>query len=760
MTVPKSGVRAILIFLFAAAVWIRLQSAGLYPYYHGESATNFRHTSLISKSGSLPATDDRTWWPEGYSPARVGPNGVEYLTGYAFRVVSLFSDISEKNFAGRLSIFVFSLSVFTFYAFTQKLWLSRAAGLFAAFLIAFSGPLIAVTHGREFTHGPFSIVLISLHLLFLLGFLRNPTLGASLLASGVAFALLATSEIADLYLVLTAVTVVLAAGPSVIHHRRFLLAHLVVMVFAGVLLPHLRAERFLLGWPLIFVLLSTGYLFAKSVLPARIPGWVYIIATTAAITLVAKTFTVGGIDKLSYLEYWLYRFRFAFGKPDDPNALTDAARFIWTHAHSHPSPYTILVFFLPLLFLVPPVITSLRHLRSSGKTTVWPPIALAAFGTALFLLDRSAVFAAVLFLYPLVAISARSINRHVRTRVGPIAVAALLILMQSLPVGKANAIYHLASSFGFSTAPSDGFLWVSIGNADQELVRHLLTRSSVGDTQLAPPTISSLMTAFAGRKTILTPGVFTVEAMERTDSYMSKYYDHEDELFAVCDSEGIKYVLYSIDLLLDTSDYSPRYYAGISEVDKRSLAYEMHFEPQNLKHFNLVYQNDNYRLFRVTKEMEPFFLTDHPPVYQKSVLDEHGDDLGSFYESIVDVLLTYQGAVRAQALGNNEEAVRRYRYCLEKVPRFTRAWLGAGDALFRLDDLEAANAAYLRALQISPDHPMALYNTALTQARMGNVDEAIGLLDVLISSESDRDLVNQAKELKSVLERGIPLDGS
>ncbi|MCK5406761.1 MAG: tetratricopeptide repeat protein, partial [Candidatus Krumholzibacteria bacterium] len=302
---------------------------------------------------------------------------------------------------------------------------------------------------------------------------------------------------------------------------------------------------------------------------------------------------------------------------------------------------------------------------------------------------------------------------------------------------------------------TDAFLWISVGNADLDLVKFLARRTSVNDAMLTPPPISSLLTSFAGRKTVLTPGVYTVDEMERTKKYMAEFYDREDELFAVCDANDIRYVLYTIDLALDTSKYSPRFGAGLRHVDEKSLAYRMHFEPQTLTHFNLLFQNDNYRLFRVTKSMEPVFLTDHPPVYEKTTLQRYGGDAKQFYEAIVDALLTYQLALDAQAQGNDPEAVRRFRYCLGIAPRYTAAWLGAGDSLFRMGDIEAANAAYGRALESSPDHPLALYNKALTMVRLGKPVEAQGLLDVLIASSRDRAMVEQARELKAAIERDM-----
>jgi tetratricopeptide (TPR) repeat protein len=411
------------------------------------------------------------------------------------------------------------------------------------------------------------------------------------------------------------------------------------------------------------------------------------------------------------------------------------------------------------VFLVRAVIVALRDVRKQHKVVVWPPVVLAALGVALFLIDRTAVLAAALGLFVLAAAGARGITRDFRRRIVPVALACVVMLSQAIiPQGKANPTQQIASAFRIHSQQTDGFLWVSIGNADLDLVKYLTKRTSVSDPMLAVPTVSPLLVAFAGRTTVLTSGVYTAGMAQRVTDYTTALYGHEDELYAICKDRGIRYVLYTIDLALDTSKYSPRYGAGLRVVSEGSLVYGMHFEPEALRHFNLVYENDNYRVFRVTEDMEPVFLTAHPPVYDKDTLRRYGGDYERFHAAIVDALLTYQLALDAQAQGNDPEAVRRFRYCLGIAPRYTDAWLGAGDSLFRMGDIEAANAAYGRALESSPDNALALYNSALTLVRLGKPIEAQGLLDVLIASSRDRYMVEQARELKAAIERDMASD--
>ena len=755
----NSIVRLSLILLYVAAVWVRVGTSNElpYPYYNGESATNFRNASLIAERGHLPALDDKTSWPDGYSPAQSGPNGYEYLTGFVSRIVSVFSDMTHKEISGRLTILLFSLCVFTFYSLSRQLWSSRIAGVFAAFLVGLISPLVIVTMGREYLHAPIAILLISFHLSVLLTCVGKASPMRLILLGATALSLAAVWRLADFYYVFVAIFTLVARTHDGHSRRRIMIAHALAMFLAGVTLPHLRAEQFLINWPAILVLVTTIYLFARDWLPKKIPAWAWVTVGTIVLTIVSRPVATDGVAVVSDLDYWLYRIRFPFGKPIDPAALSDGARYLWTQARANPPPLMLLGFLLPFALLVHPTVSSLRDIKREGRTRIWPSILLAAVGIGFFLVDRSAIFAAALGVIPLVSVAVVGLTRRLKTRALPIGATVMIVFLQAVvPFGKANPTHMLASAFRVSTQQNDGFLWISIGNADLELVRYMATRTSVRDAIFSPPRISSLLVVFAGRTTVITPGVYTLDTMERTSNSMVKFYDHEDELYSLCEANDIQYVLYSIDLLLDTSSYSTRYAVGRTGIDNESLVYKMHFSPENLKHFNLVYQNDNYRLFRVTREMEPVFLTDHPPVFQEALLERHGGSIDSFYASVVDALLAYQLAINAQSQGDDQEAIRRFRYCLEITPRFTNGWLGVGDSLFRMGNVEAANAAYSRALETAPDNPNALFNTALTMAQLGRVREAYGLLDVLISSSRERAMVERAQELKAALERDFP----
>ncbi|UCH84614.1 MAG: tetratricopeptide repeat protein [Candidatus Latescibacterota bacterium] len=757
----RAGVKIILVLLYIAAVWLRLNSLSdiVYPYYKGVSATNYRQTLQVIEDGTLPEIDQRAAWPDGFEPSRVKPNGVEYLAGFVFRFAAPFTDMPEQRFVRRFIVLLSSLSVFTIYGLVRRLWSCQAAAVFAAFLTTATVPLIQLTNGSQYLHAPIAVVLVSLHLIFVLAAPRGRVVLNTLLAALTAVALLAAWDSAALYLVVVSCAILLFPRLANSVRARLLVGQLTAIMAAGLILPHLQARRFILDWPTFWVLSTTLYAFFGHRLPRKVPGLAYVAGGTVILTFTAKSIQSGGLDVLSSLDYWYHRVRYLTGKPDDPSLLSAMLRNVWTHDHSYPRAYTVFAFFLPLLFMAVPALAGLRELRGKIRFAWSIPSLVVGIGILVMLLDRQAIPFAGLLLFPIVSAALFSFRAHIRTRLAPVAIAALLVAINAwAPTGPANPMFRIGSALGMSPTVPDGFHWVSLGNADAGLIRHVLTRTSARhDVVLATPEQSSLINTFAGRITVLVPGVHTRAMTDRATTALGLFYSSEDELHKFCADNGVTYVLYSIDMLLDTSRYSPLYLAGRTSTDETSVAYTMHFAPETLRHFHLVFENDNYRLFRVTGQVQPLFITDHPPVYQPRILRDHGDDFESFYARIVDILLAYQSGVDEQSRGNDQGAIPRFRYSLDRAPLFTRARLGEGDSHFRLGDYESALDSYRRVISYAPDNTHALYYAALCLAYLGRGEEAMPLIDLIFSATGDRDTRLQASELKAILESGQPL---
>jgi hypothetical protein len=333
----------------------------------------------------------------------------------------------------------------------------------------------------------------------------------------------------------------------------------------------------------------------------------------------------------------------------------------------------------------------------------------------------------------------------------------LLIVLQLItPLGSANPTLRLAQGLGVAGRDNAKILWVSLENTDRELVRFVATRTSTRDPFFGEPDITALLLTFSGRTSVLLAGGRSSAFARRRVELTSLMYGSEDQLFLRCRELGIQYVLYSIDILLDPTRYSPSYLAELTAIPEDCAAVSMQFSPETLGHFSLVYENDRYRLFKVVDTPEPMFVTDHPPVYQRDIFDRSGDSYRTFRHRINYLLLAYIDAANAAAAGEFETARRGLTRCLLQAPRFTRARVDLGKTLLDMGRLDEAKEVLMSVMQYAPDNPEALYYAADALARSGETEQAKALLEILYTTTYDKDLLNRARLLETLIERGSP----
>ncbi len=779
MKLPKYTIRTILFLLYIAAVVVRFVSAERsdYLYFNDISATNYRYAHMISENSSIPELDLKASWPEGTSVAKVRPMGMEYFTGYAYRLVKYFSEIEKRPFTRHLTILFLSLLVFTVYALSHILWRYQAGALFTAFLVAFFDPLVEASNGGVFLHLHYAAVVLSFHLFLVVRTRERFSPAGSILIALSSFALLAVWEASSYYLALFALSCVVWPGVSPEKKRCLLTLNAAVFIFAALLLPHLSAQRFLFSLPASCIYSSAllSYLTAKLPSRTRSSLWsgLYVLLGTLIITILLKPFHSGGLTPYPAIQYFLYRLRYIVGRPENPIVLPDAVRYVWTHGHAPPSSFEVFRTILPFTLFVPPLIAAALasrkedkkpHLPSSsgGMESASTPSSLLAssvialISVVLYLSDRSLLALAVIGTFPLLAYSCRTQRKHFLAGGLFLFIGALLIILQTCsPRGSLDAPYRIARRMGLQAGNISDFLRTS---SDRNLIRFTLTRTSVRDPFLCLPGMSSLLCTFGGRTTLLIPGVESEEMIGKTVSLLAGYYGNEVDFYRACRINGIEYVLYSIDLVLDGSEYSPRYLAGEDRLTAASTAYKMQFFPETLKNFSLIYENDLYRLFEVTDEIKPFFITDHPPIYQYEILEKNNDSLTRFYERVMDLLLLYGGALEEQAKGNDSGALDLFNICLRNAPHFTLARLGQAASFEKTGDLEAAKEAYLTVIGYAPDNPRALYGAAFVLARLGDTKQAEGFIDILLTSTSEEEVIRKAKLLQWFIDEGIPID--
>jgi tetratricopeptide (TPR) repeat protein len=137
-----------------------------------------------------------------------------------------------------------------------------------------------------------------------------------------------------------------------------------------------------------------------------------------------------------------------------------------------------------------------------------------------------------------------------------------------------------------------------------ELVRFVRFKTPENATFLSSFGVGPLIFAYAERAIALQPKFEVKDCQKMVKEFFDVIYDSEENFYLLCKKWQINYFLYDIRILLDNSRDGSRWIAGKMEVSTNSVAFLMHFFPETLKHFELVYQNNFYRLYRVLGEGE------------------------------------------------------------------------------------------------------------------------------------------------------------
>jgi thioredoxin-like negative regulator of GroEL len=407
-------------------------------------------------------------------------------------------------------------------------------------------------------------------------------------------------------------------------------------------------------------------------------------------------------------------------------------------------------------FLAAAATLSLRDRYRRHRKAILFGAVVGAAGTLAFVVDRSAAAAASMLAAPILAAGGISISTSLRSRGALLATGAYVMLAQmAVPLGAANPTLQIARSGGFAYRDNDRFLWVSLENTKRELVSFVAARTSVADAFLGSDDVTAVLLTFCGRTSVPLPGALTRTAAARNADLAHALYEDETSLYETCRRDRIAYILYSVDMLLDTSRYSPRYLAGVSAVTDDSMVYRMNFDPESLRQFTLVYENDHFRLFKVTAQPQTIFLTDHPPVYQHDVLERAGGDIDAFRQRVIDLLITYREARSAAQRGDFDGALGKLDWCIARAPRYTLARIAVGTTLTQAGRFEEARDALMRVLSYAPDNAEALYHTAYALAALDETDRAGQYLELFFSTATNPELIEKARLLKTFIEQGI-----
>ena len=217
-------------------------------------------------------------------------------------------------------------------------------------------------------------------------------------------------------------------------------------------------------------------------------------------------------------------------------------------------------------------------------------------------------------------------------------------------------------------------------------------------------------------------------------------YSDEEELLSFCEANGSDYLVLSAAVGCDPTRDSPLYQAGFSSMPPGCAAYRLMFEPRSLRSFDLVYENEAYRVFRVGEAPVERRLPSSPIFYSGGLLRQVNWDIGEFYNTVMHIYAVTARASRLTGAGGEKEAGELLAGVLS-LEYFHPAWQIL-DMLYlreRLDRERLALAEFAWASDPwSPGVCLSLSESRLAAGDREGAREILGVCGTLPMTERER----------------------
>ena len=211
------------------------------------------------------------------------------------------------------------------------------------------------------------------------------------------------------------------------------------------------------------------------------------------------------------------------------------------------------------------------------------------------------------------------------------------------------------------------------GDVDGALLSWIDLNTSERSVILASHYLSPQILTYTGRSTNLNDFFESPRLRKKAETFLTLLYSSEERLYAFCMEQESDYLLISITAGCDPTGDSPLYQAGLTDMPPGCAAYRLLFDPDRSARFELVYENEMYRLFKVGKSGAERRWPRSPLFYDEELLWLNKGDIRSFYYSIMRMYsLTARGLELARQ--NRRAEAERLLSDVLRTHYFYPAW--------------------------------------------------------------------------------------
>lgn len=751
------SVMLLIIFVFSVFYRIRLNTNPEYydprdptAFYWTENALQYHYAELIANGKSIPAYDSKLQAPEGVKIFENLTILMEYPCGWLYRLLRL----KEKNILFHTWTISYiaicaSLGIFAIYLLCQSLGINYNYSILAGALLSFS--LVSV--GRStfgFLNEDFALPFFILGLAGYLYAIKKPRyfIIFSMISGGCFLISLCSWHFSRfMFLALISISIlniwIFEKGSRIKENAMVIFYTLVIPFIGSLIVPVLRSRLYFLSIPFAFGLGAVLgiIIFYKETDREMIysrNGWL-AIATGLLFFLASILFTGLLKTETEYIHVWsliINKIKFLGVKPSEPEVLDYPARSLWIEAFNSPH---LVVLFKNLFPVIIPAIFGFVYLlkKQWGISNIRLFLLLSIIFFLSFLaIERMGVvnnyFIVGLAISPSIFLTKRRDFYKYLFFIG-----LIIIILFNFYQG-----YHLHNPTGyikrlrklFGSESGEVYNW-RLNNV--EVVRYIKFKTPENSIFLSSFGVGPLIFTYAQRAIVLQPKFEVKGSQKLVKDFFDAIYNSEENFYNLCKKWKVNYFLYDVKILLDNSTNGARWIAGKTKIHQNSSAFLMHYFPQRLKHFQLVYQNSFYRLYRVLSSNEIPVSKDflYQPIYDLKTFGNQSEDAeffdDRFTKGIIDRLM--QAKVLLQKansilIKDPNEACRLMNKSIELYPSLIGSLTTMGIASALAGRVGMGIAFCQKEVEANPLYPAAHYNLAYCLYLKGDITEAINEL--------------------------------
>ncbi|MEO0127388.1 MAG: hypothetical protein ABIL44_06535 [candidate division WOR-3 bacterium] len=745
MNLRNIFVLIILLIIYAISIQYRIRLSKNPEYYDPEDPTAFywtenalqyHYAELIGDGKPIPAFDPKLQAPEGVKVFENLTILMEYPCGWLYR----FLKLKERSILFHTWAIIFiagcaSLCIFAVYFLSRAIGINHFYSIMAGLLFNFS--LVAV--GRStfgFLNEDFALPFIIFGIAGYFYALNNPKNKVFFsILSGVCFLISLCSWHFSRFVFLTFILIsifniwIFEKNSKIKENSIVLLYTLLIPFLGSFFIPVLKSRLYFISVPfaLGFGAISGIFLFAvKSEKPLTysLKGWYSVIIGLLfliASVIISKSLNI----EAEYTHVWsliINKIKFFGIKPTNPELLDYPARSLWIEAFNSPHPVSLFKNLFPII--IPAVFGFIYLIKNRFSESVIRQFIFLCiiFFLSYIMIERMGIvnnyFVSILG----VIIGMIRLKKNQKFYKYLIPSVIMLIFLFNFHQGynlhnPTGYIKLLRKIFGDETK-TEIYNW-RLNNI--EVVRFIKYKTTDDAIFLSSFGVGPLIFTYAHRAIVLQPKFEVKNCQKRVREFFESIYSAENDFYNFCKKYKVNYFLYDIKILLDKSGDGGRWIAGKIKIKPNSVAFLMHFFPEELKHFELIYQNNFYRLYRVIGENESktFINFAYQPVYDLKAFGQQTKEIEFFddrYTNEVIERIRKAKSLLQQAnailIKDPEKAYQLMEKSITLYPSLIGSATTFGIASALTGRIEMGLTLCKKEVEINPLFPLGHYNLA------------------------------------------------